>query len=243
MLPDTMTGRWKAGSSRLNIQVVCGALSATCSESRRTVLLLSVSLRVRWEADRGLLGDISLRTEEDSPGSCLCPPAWRAKHQWWKISHWEASLSARTGSPGTAGTAMLLRNYAWGIHKLPLVCSAPAFCQMFKKKSGKIRCGRSLQKQVVAPGSAGRWMLLLCGESSFIHRPDTEVSTAPHRSFVFLSSRWEKRTSRQRIQLIGGVVQAGIVKHPNPLNDKAFEEPWGLGTHGDLLGYKFLHGS
>lgn len=73
-------------------------------------------------------------------------------------------------------------------------------------------------------------MLLLCGESCFILRPDAEVSTAPHRAFVFLSSRWEKRTSRQRIQLIGGVVQAGIVKHPNPLNDKAFEESWGQGT-------------
>lgn len=98
------------------------------------------------------------------------------------------------------------------------------------KKSGKIRCRRSLRKSSCCSKCSREWMLVLCGASWFILRADTEVSTAPHRSFVFLSSRWEKRTSRQRIQLIGGVVQAGVVKHPNPLNDKAFEESWGQGT-------------
>lgn len=91
--------------------------------------------------------------------------------------------------------------------------------------------GLPVEKRVVAPSAAGGSMLLLWGQAWFIPQPHTEVWTAPHRSFVFPSRRWERPTSRQRIQLIGGVVQAGVVKHPNPLNDKAFEERWGQGTH------------
>lgn len=130
-----MTGSWKAGSSRLNIQAVDAALSAACLGSRRKVLSLSVSRRVRREAEPELL-------VKEASGCCLCPPAWRAKHRWWKISHWEASTATRTGSPGSAGRAMLVRNYAQGIHTVRLVCWAPAFCWLFQKVV-KVVCGES----------------------------------------------------------------------------------------------------
>lgn len=136
-----MTGRWTAGSSRRNIRVVC----ATCSVSRRKVLLPSVSLRVRVETEVGLPRGICPRTERDSSGSCLCPPAWRAKRQWWKTFHWGASSTTRTGCLGTVGTAMLGRNYARDIHKFRLVCSAPAFCQRFSSWGRKTGSRRSPQ--------------------------------------------------------------------------------------------------
>lgn len=125
---------------------------------------------------------------------------------------------------------MLVRNYARNIHMLRLVCSAPAFCRLFYEESRKMGSWRSLQMRSCLSKCSRKVNAAPLRRVLIYTQPDTEVSTAPHRSFVFLSSRWEKRTSRQRIQLIGGVVQAGIVKHPNPLNDKAFEGSWGQGT-------------